>query len=78
MVSFQILLIINYTVKKSTIYHSPYSKSGTMGFIYPMPRITAFMDVSISERMVVVSGLEVREGKRYGEFADFDLSSITL
>ena len=63
-------MIINYTVKKSTIEHSPYSKSGTMGFIYPMPRITSFMGVSICERMAVVSGLEMEMGKSYGEFAD--------
>ena len=55
-----------------------YLKSIAIGFGDPLPRITAFLDDSISETMAVVSGSEVREGKRYGEFADFDLSSITL
>ena len=63
-------MIINYTVKKSTIAHSPYSKSGTMGFIYPMPRITSFMGVLIWKIMGVVSGLGMEVGKSYGEFAD--------
>ena len=77
MVSLLIFVIINYAVKKSTIAHSPNSFQETMRFIYPLPTITALMDVSISKRMGVVSDWREKEVNSYGEFADSS-SSITL